>query len=364
MVRCRRRDWTATPPLLIPVLVLLVVGCGRPTVETREWPLASAGRTASADVYARTADDAARALDEIAASLATLEQSLLAGRDEGALGQLNRLAAEEYYSPEDRDLYRCVLLALDYGKASEGAFDPTVGPLLALYERTAAEGRIPTAAEIEATLPAVGWPKVAVADEPRALRFRWPGMQLDLGGVAKGFALDVAARTFARPGCLGGLISIGGNSYAWGEHPDGPDWPVELPDPRDPGRPLLTVRVANRGVAVSGQADPLSPASRWILDPFTGAPVSTDLIAAVAVANSGADADALATALLVSGSSRGAALLRKMRQVEAVLVVEDGRGEPYLLASASLRDRLELSPALAEETAGRVRYLLPPDRPE
>lgn len=356
-------------PLLLVTLALVLsgAGCGRPTVDVREWPLAQVATTARAEVYARTARDAARALDEIGASLNGLEEGLLSGRDAGALGELNRRAAEDYYSPEDRDLYRCVLLALDYGKASGGAFDPTVGALLALYERTAATGRIPTQAEIDATLPAVGWPKVAVADEPRALRFRRPGMKLDLGGVAKGFALDVAARTFARPGCLGGLLSIGGNAYAWGEHPGGRDWPVPLPDPREPGRTLLTVRVANRGVAVSGQADALAPApdlaARLLLDPSTGGPVATDLIAAVAIADSGADADALATSLLVAGSTRGAALLREMRQVEAVLVVRGDRGDPYILASASLRDRLEPGPGLAAETAGRVRFLLPPDAP-
>jgi thiamine biosynthesis lipoprotein len=355
---------------LLPIILALALagaGCGRPTVDVREWRLAGVAAEARAEVYARTADGARGTLDEIEASLKGLEESLLSGRDAGALGRLNRRAAEDYYSPEDRDLYRCVLLALDYGKASGGAFDPTVGALLDLYERTASTGRIPTQAEIDATLPAVGWPKVAVADEPRALRFRRPGMKLDLGGVARGFALDVAARTFARPGCIGGLLSIGGNAYAWGEHPGGKGWPVPLPDPRDPGRTLLTVRVANRGVAVSGQTDDLAPVpdlvAGLILDPSTGGPVATDLIAAVAIADSGADADALATALLVAGSTRGAQLLRKMRQVEAILVVRGDRGDPHILASASLRDRLEPGPALAEESAGPVRFLLPPDAP-
>jgi thiamine biosynthesis lipoprotein len=192
-------------------------------------------------------------------------------------------------------------------------------------------------------------------------------MKVDLGGVAKGFALDLAARVFARPGCLGGMIAIGGNAYAWGEHPGGEGWPVTLPDPRDGSRNLLTLRLANRGVAVSGVAGPFLevPAmpSRLVLDPETGNPAATDLIAAVAVADTGADADALATALLVSGSARGAALLRKMRQVEAVLLVQGASGEAHLLASASLRGRLEPSPELASETGGRVRYLLPPDSP-
>jgi thiamine biosynthesis lipoprotein ApbE len=129
----------------------------------------------------------------------------------------------------------------------------------------------------------------------------------------------------------------------------------------------VTIRAANRGLAVSGHADPgelaPDPGSRWILDPSTGLPAATDLIAAVAVADSGADADALATALLVAGSARGTELLRKMRQVEAVLIVRGERGEARILASASLRGRLEPSPTLIDETGGQVRFLLPPDAP-
>lgn len=348
-------------------LLLTGTGCGRATLDVREWPVAQGASEARAEVYALTAGDAARALDEIRRSLDGVEPTLLSGRDAGALGLLNRRAAVDYFAPEDRDLYRCVLLALDYAKASEGAFDPTVGALLAVYERAGATGRIPTPQEIEAALPAVGWEKVAVADEAQALRFRRPGMKLDLGGVAKGFALDVAARSFARPGCLGGLLTLGGNAYAWGEHPGGQGWPVRVPDPRDRSRALLTVRTSNRGVAVSGQADPRSPAvelvPRLLLDPSTGGPAASDLIAAVGIADSGADADALSTALLVSGSTRGTELLRKMRQVEAILVVRGSRDRPFVLASASLRDRLELSPELAEETGGSIRYLLPPNRP-
>lgn len=350
--------------LACAVLLAAAPGCRGPVLDDREWPALDGAVTARAEVYARTPGDAARALDEIRESVTGIEASLLSGRDSGSLGLLNRLAREEFHATEDRDLYRCVLLALDYGRASQGAFDPTVGALLELYDRAAASGRVPTPLEIEAVLPAVGWQKVAVADEARAIRFRAPGMRLDLGGLAKGLALDVAARAFARPGCLGGLLTLGGNAYAWGEAPGGESWSVRLPDPRDPGRPLLTVRATNRGVAVAGQVAPLLPpperAARVVLDPATGFPAATDLIAAVGLADSGADADALSTALYVAGSTRGVELLRKMRQVEAVLIVEGDRDGPYVLASASLRGRLELSETLAGETGGRVRYLLPP----
>jgi thiamine biosynthesis lipoprotein len=344
---------------------LLCAGCPEPTHDERTWASSDGQLEIRAEVYTATESGATVALDEIRDTLADVEARMLSGRDAGALGLLNREAAEGYHAVQDPDLYRCVLLALDYAKVSEGAFDPTIGPLLERYE--AGAGPAPGAAAIERMLPAVGWQNVGVASEQRAVHFRRPGMRLDLGGVAKGFALDVAARNFARPGVIAGLLQIGGNAYAWSLPPDGEAWSVAVPDPRQAGRELLRARVANRGVAVSGhpEAAALSPgaASRGspILDPATGRPSAGDLIAAVAFADSAADADALATALFVAGSMRGTEILKKMRRVEAVFVVRGEGAAPQILASASLRGRIELSPALREECGETVRYLLPPE---
>jgi thiamine biosynthesis lipoprotein len=348
------------------VLSSFLAACWNPTCEEVSWGAKGGDVPASVRVCARTEGDASKALEEMRRQIETAEENMLSGPDAGALGELNRGAAEGYFTVEDRDLYRCVLLALDYAKASEGAFDPTVGPLLKLYRRVDAAVRPPRSDEIEGALAAVGWAKVAVADEARAVRFRRPAMFLDLGGVAKGFALDTAARAFARPGSLGGLLRFGNDFYAWGESPDGAGWNVALPDPRDPERTLIRVRTSNRGVAVSGHPAPgtsgPSRRERVVLDPGTGLPAATDLIAAVAIADSAADADALSTALFVSGSMRGAALLERMRRSEAVLVVRGDGQSPHLVASVSLRGRIELSPELSAETGGRVRYLLPPDK--
>jgi thiamine biosynthesis lipoprotein ApbE len=131
---------------------------------------------------------------------------------------------------------------------------------------------------------------------------------------------------------------------------------VAIPDPRAPERPLLTVQAANRGLSVSGQVP--GPAG-LVLDPRSGRPVAGDVLAAVAIADSAADADALSTALVASGYHRAADLLGRMRQVEAILLVR-GETAPRLLASGTLADRLELSAELAAEIEGEVRYLLPP----
>jgi thiamine biosynthesis lipoprotein len=338
-------------------LSLLFLGCWEPTRHAARWDILDGQEQVRIEIYTVTERDAEEAVDEIRRAIKAVEKSMLSGRDSGALGLLNSGAAERYWPVEDRDLYRCTLLGLDYARASEGAFDPTVGALLNIYEAHAPSK--PPKRTLELALERVGWQHVAVADEARSIRFRKSGMHLDLDGVAKGFALDAAARAFTRPGNIAGLLRIGGNFYAWREPPGADSWSVALPDPRFPERPLLNVLLSNRGIAVSGHGPP-GQGRRMILDPKTGLPASGDLLAAVAIADSAADADALSTALFVSGSMGGSELLSKMNRVEAVMLVSGEGGSSYLLASVSLQRRLSISPELMEETGGDVRYLLPP----
>jgi thiamine biosynthesis lipoprotein len=333
------------------ILLLVATGCGDPSHLQERWSVM--GREAAVDLYGATDADVKRQLEEIRKAFAEVA-SKMGDPHSGELGSLNDGAADEYFEVEDHDLFRTVVLALDYARASRGAFDPTVAPLVQLYARGA--GRLPSDAELQVTLESVGWQRVAVAYEARAIKFRRPRMAFDLGGVAPGFALDAGARAFARPGSIGGVLRVGHNLYAWGRPPDAEEWTVAIPDPRLHGRELFNLRTSNRGISVTGHSD-IDPTR--LLDPSTGRPAAGDLLAAVALADSGADADVLSTAMFVAGSARSGDLLTKTRRVEAVLLV-GASGSRYLLASASLEGRIELSPELLAETGGQVRYILPP----
>ena len=315
------------------------------------------GGQVTAEVYTTTEHSAQALLDEIRQAVGRVETGMSAD----AVGRVNREAARGALRL-DRDLYRCIRLALDYAKASEGCFDPTVGPLSRLYDA----GHDPSPDEVEAALKRVGWPQVILEREALSVRFRGPGIELDLGGIVHGYALDVAARNFALPGSLAGRLHLGNHLYVWGLPPEQSTWTVRLDDPREADRPLARLTVASsRGIALCGPPSGAAGATREagppVIDPRTGRPPASDVLVAVAVADSTADADAISTALFVGGSGRAGALLSKTRRVEAILLVR-GERAVYLLASASLRGRFEPSPELANEAAGRVRYLLPPAR--
>jgi len=344
---------------------LLLLSCSEPAHRESSWEAMES--TAEAIVYTRAEHDADTSIEQIRRKIDEAASLLDPASETGALGQLNRTASDEFYRFEGVDLFNCVKLALDYGKESGGAYDPTAGVLRRLYETRLAASSPPRPLEIDVALTRVGWEKVTIEPEAPAVRFRAPGLLLDLGTVGQGCAIDWASRTFARSGSLGGLIRIGGVYRAWESPADQESWHVQLSDPRAEGRPLLTIGVSNRGLAVCGQPE-LGEESTGVelgsmpaLDPRTGQPVGSDLLAVVTTADSSADAAALCQALFVAGSLEGPDIFSRMLRAEAALLVRADGGAPYLVASASLRGRLELSAELETEIGGDVRYLLPPD---
>jgi len=337
-----------------------LAGCGGPARGEREWETAD-GTPASAVVDARGERDVEVLLGGVRR---TIDRALedLDPSGEGALARLNRQASEGFSEGTPIDLYACVNLGLEYARVSGGTYDPTVGALRRLYATRWGTANPPRPTEIDLTLARVGWEKVSLEPETLGVRFRAPGLELDLGPVALGCALDWAARAFARPGSLAGSLRLGGVHRAWRHPPDSTSWTIRLEDPRAPARELLTIQVVDRGVAVCGQADesPEGPGSSLpALDPRTGRPPATDLLAVVTTADSAADAAALCQAVFVAGSLEGPAILAQMRRVEAFLLVRSDAAAPYVVASTSLRARVEPSSELTQEIEGDVRYLLP-----
>lgn len=325
-----------------------MAGCADPVVRESDLPLF--GRSARVTAHAPTERGAERCLESVRDNARAAAEALGA---EGELARLNRAAGDGYHVVESFDLYRALLLALDYARASGGAYDPTVGPLLSLHDRPG--GRPPTEAEIAATLDRVGWDGLVVAGESQAVHFRKPGMRLVLDDLAEAFALDAASRGFAL-GCQGGQLRFGDTLYLWGAPNDAASWSVAIPDPRREGATLATLAMNSRGVAAIGL--PPEDAGAYF-DARTGRRVSSDVTVAVAIGDTAADATLLARSLYALGSRAGGEFLERTQRVEALLLVE-GNGPTYLLASTSLSGRLELDPALEAEVEGRVRYLLPP----
>lgn len=296
--------------LLVPLAALLVsLGCTEPVTREYRWPVF--GEPLALTLHAAHPESAERIVEGMRLQTRRVEELL--HPETGELAVLNRTAPEEPYPVEDRDLYVAIKGAIDYARASGGDYDPTGGS---------------------------GFRGVSLFPEAHAVRLR-PGGRLDLDGIRDGLALDSAARALTLVGSRGAVLRKGRGLRTWGSSPAGEPWRVVVADPRGSGGTLGTFDLDNRCAGiVAGDG--------------------TDVRVAVATAGAAVDATALAAALAAGGSLRVGRLLGKTHRVEAWLLVE-GDGRPYVLASASLEGRVELSPEIAAEVGGRVRFLLPPE---
>ncbi|MDX1388349.1 MAG: FAD:protein FMN transferase, partial [Acidobacteriota bacterium] len=169
------------------IVVALATACVEPVREERRWTVM--GTYASATVYHRTERGAEEFLEAVRDSFESVDRSMSNWKDDSALNEVNREAPAAPFVIDDPELYRCIKIALEYARSTGGAFDPTVGPLVELWGFRTETPRVPGRAAIAETLRHVGWERIELIKVARAVRFRDPLVRLDLGGIAKGYAL-------------------------------------------------------------------------------------------------------------------------------------------------------------------------------
>jgi thiamine biosynthesis lipoprotein len=257
-------------------------------------------------------------------------------RDDSEVNRLCRAGGLDRLSPVLEAVLR---QSLKLAELTDGAFDPTVGPLVRLWRASRKSGELPAAAALSAARARVGWRLVELSDPPGAAagpascRLAREGMQLDFGGIAKGFAQDAVLRLLREDfGLTRALIDAGGGASAGDPPPGGDGWSVALGAPADPSGEgaAPVVSLANRSLATSGDAhqfvDIGGQRFSHIVDPVTGLGL-THRVQANAVAADGAVADALATAFCVLGEPRTREFLHSRSDVVARLVTTRPDGQ-------------------------------------
>jgi thiamine biosynthesis lipoprotein len=250
-------------------------------------------------------------------------------RPESPLSQVNREAGDGPV-PADPELLGLVAEALRYSRESGGAFDVTVGPLMKAWGFFRGGGRVPGEAELEQARRRVGWQHVVLDEGAGTIRFSRPGLELDLGGIAKGYAVDRAVEALMRAGVRAALVSAGGSTlFGLGTPPGQAGWDVEVEDPVHADRVAFRVVLKDRALSVSGGANKSFERDgvtySHLMDPRGGRPVQGVLGAAV-LAPSGTAGDALDNVFPVLGVGGGRTYVGTLRATEAFLFLTDGAG--------------------------------------
>lgn len=261
-------------------------------------------------------------LDDACAEIRRLESLFSVTSDESELYALNR----DGTAALSEDTAALLRLASQAAERTDGDFDPTVGPLVRLWGFLSDEPHVATQAEIDALLPLVGAEHLRLTDSTATLA---DGCAVDLGGIAKGYTAQKCLSLLKAGGASAAIVSLGGNVQTLGSKPDGENWVIGIADPAQPSEAIATLTFSGaKALVTSGSYQRCFTQDgrqyHHILDPATGRPAESGLTSVTVLAEDGALADALSTALFVKGLDESVAFWRESDDFEAIFLTEDG----------------------------------------
>jgi thiamine biosynthesis lipoprotein len=274
--------------------------------------------------YDQSPEHASDAIEKAFQEIVRIDDLLSNYKPDSALNNLNR-SAHFHAEKVPPDLYRVIDQSMRFSRLSDGKFDISVAPLVDLWKAALRGEGTPTRARQEEVRGCVGYEKIELTP-PDQISFRSPCLQLDLGAIGKGYAVDRAAEVLHSLGIRDALINAGGSTMlAMGSPPNETAWLVHLRDPSNKMDPQVMLK--DESVSTSEQTAPSllgDDSAGHIIDPETGMPLKT-VFAVSAVSKTATVSDALSTTLLLLGPTKGTALIKNMADVSAVWISENAQ---------------------------------------
>jgi len=283
------------------------------------------GTDVSVTLWHDDPEQAKAAIRAVMAEMHRIDSVYSPYKSDSELSRLNRAAAA---GPVEisAEFVRLLDKALFYSRLSEGAFDISFAALGRHYNYR--QGAQPKAEAKLALLPAINYQDLVLDTEKQTLAFAQKHMQIDLGGIAKGYAVEQSVGILKRFGVVNATVSAGGDSRVIGDK-RGKPWMIGVKNPRGDGGTALTVPLLDLAISTSGDYERffIDPESgeriHHIINPATG--TSAKGIASVSVIGpSGFDTDPLSTTVFVLGKSRGLALINTLPGFDCIIIDSGG----------------------------------------
>jgi len=267
---------------------------------------------------------AERGIDAVMADMHRTDRLMSTYKPESQLSQVN---AHAYDRPVqvDADIIEVVEKSLEYSRLSDGIFDITYASVGYLYDYRAQLH--PTEEQIAAALQSIDYRQLQVDREARTIRFLRPGMRIDLGGFAKGWAVDRGVEILRALGIQHAMVNAGGDTRLLGDR-RGKPWIVGIRDPRRDGVVVTRIPLADEAISTSGDYERFFEQDgvrhHHILVPGTGKSPS-DVRSVTIIGPNATRTDGLTKPVFILGVERGMAYVRRVGDVEAVIVDNQGQ---------------------------------------
>ncbi|AEF84867.1 ApbE family protein [Treponema primitia ZAS-2] len=307
--------------LALTLIIATLPGCAKTLPSQSEFVL---GTICTVNLYDQGSPEV---YHQIFDRLREIENRMSANLEDSELDQINRMAGIRPVVVHP-DLIDVIQRALYFAEKADGAFDPTVGPLVKLWSIGSDDERLPGEDEIAAALSLINWRDIVVDREQGTVFLERPLMRLDLGAIAKGYAADEAGRIIRAAGIKRALIDLGGNILALGEKKGGAPWRVGIQNPLDNrGAYFGIAEVRDKTLVTSGIYERFfeydGKRYHHILSTQDGYPVDNGLLSITVISGNSIDADALSTSLFVLGYEQGKILAESLDDTEAIFVFTD-----------------------------------------
>jgi thiamine biosynthesis lipoprotein len=305
------------------VSLLLAVSPARGELARYEATAPAMGTTFHIALYAPDDATAATAIKAAFVRIKALDRMMSDYDPASELSQLGAASPTKKPVRVSDELFEVFTTAQHISRQSNGAFDITVGPLTRLWRQSRREKKLPDDATLKQALASVGYEKLKLFPESQSVALTAPGMQLDLGGIAKGYATDEALKVLQEHGIARAMISGGGGLTLGDAPPDSDGWKIGIAPLEPEAKPSIFLRLQNCGIATSGDAWQFVEIDgrrySHIVDPTTGLGL-TERMSVTVIAPTGMLADALSKPLCILGPDKGLQFLAGHEDAHAFML--------------------------------------------
>ncbi len=311
---------------LLLAFSILLVSCSKPAPEPESQSFLMLGTVCKITIYDHPSTEA---FDASFARLREIEARMSLHTDTSEIAKVNEEAGIQPVAVS-QDTFTVIEEALKIAELSNGAFDPTIGPLVEAWDIGGPNARKPSDDEIASLVKLINYKEVQLNKDTLEVYLPRKGMALDLGGIAKGYAADQVADILRDHGVEQAIVNLGGNVLTLGRKPDGTMWKIGIQDPEEGrGNYVMIAQLDNTSLVTSGPYERFLEIDgkkyHHILNTKTGYPVDSDFTSVSIITQSSFLADALSTSVFALGYEKGLALVNSMPEVGAIFFTSDDK---------------------------------------